>query len=100
MRTTGSINTQMFPPDLTPHFIARHFCAHRMQSTLGVLTLFFMNVTYTTDNMRTTRDGTHKVLCALCTQKGHTPKRGVRTGGNSCITLEILNAHDQNISNS
>ena len=44
---------QLFPPVFMPHFVARHFSTRCTQSTLRVLTLFFMNTTLTTDIMCT-----------------------------------------------
>jgi hypothetical protein len=46
--------TLLFPPVLTPCFVARHSCVRRVQSTVRVLTLFIMNATFTTDYVLTT----------------------------------------------
>jgi hypothetical protein len=47
-------NTPLFPPALTPRFVAWHFRVCRVQSALQVLTLFVMNTTLATENVRTT----------------------------------------------
>jgi hypothetical protein len=70
-QSTATFQMQLFPPVRTLGFVARHSCARRTQSTLQVLTLYFMNTTVTSDNLHTTRRATALVKHSACYARGN-----------------------------
>jgi hypothetical protein len=45
-----------------------------------------MNTTFTTENICTTHVSNCRILCTWCAQGWRAQRRGITTGGNSCIT--------------